>query len=101
MDNGAHPTLADARDILPPGVVVLSVNPKTKAPFRDSWQLITYADTQAADYQSELGRAETASGGWAGFTCHRRRCMYATSRASAVRWSGCMAAPAPLGLRLV
>jgi hypothetical protein len=59
MDNGAHPTLADARTILPPGVVFLSVNPNTKAPFRESWQLITYAETQSADYQSELARSET------------------------------------------
>ena len=59
MDNGAHPTFADAQAILPAGVVFLSVNPNTKAPFRDSWQLITYADTQGADYQNELATAET------------------------------------------
>ena len=59
MNNDAHPTLDDAQAILPPGVVFLAINPNTKAPFRDSWQLITYADTQADDYQNELARAET------------------------------------------
>jgi hypothetical protein len=61
MDNGVYPTLADARTYLPTGVVFLAVNPNNKKPFREGWPEITYAATQAPDYQNELARAETVA----------------------------------------
>jgi hypothetical protein len=56
--NGDHPTLADAK-ILLPNAVFLPLSSATKKPIRRSWQKTSFTDTQKAGYQRLLDNAET------------------------------------------
>jgi Bifunctional DNA primase/polymerase, N-terminal len=60
MNNGDHPTLADAQALLP-DAVLLPVKPGTKGPSRKHWQKTTFADTQTTVYQRILSKASTVS----------------------------------------
>ena len=58
MNNGDHPTLADAQTLLP-DAVLLAIGTGTKKPLRSRWQKITVADTQNPGYQRLLSNAGT------------------------------------------
>jgi hypothetical protein len=58
MNNGDHPTLADAQALLP-DAVLLAISAGTKKPLRSRWQNITFADTQKPSYQRLLSNAGT------------------------------------------
>ena len=58
MNNGDHPTLADAQALLP-DAVLLPIDTGTKKPLRSRWQKITFADTQKPGYQRLLSNAGT------------------------------------------
>jgi hypothetical protein len=58
MNNGDHPTLADAWALLP-DAVLLPIDTGTKIPLRRAWQKTTFADTQKAGYQRLLANAGT------------------------------------------
>jgi hypothetical protein len=58
MNNGEHPTLADAKELLP-DAVLLPIDTGTKRPIRARWQKTSFADTQKPGYQYFLAHAET------------------------------------------
>ena len=58
MNNGDHPTLADAQALLP-DAVLLPIDTGTKRPLRSRWQKTTFTETQKPGYQRLLSNAGT------------------------------------------